>query len=344
VPEGAVIYGSNPQYYTGTYWNDFHRVQEYMAENFTGDKQKWWTQDFKERFAVQPFEHGLFLNCGNGWVERDFVDEAIVKRATAFDYSHDLLCEASTKRERRPIHYFQADANKVDFNADQFDLIVNVAALHHVQYINRLSYILCKTLKESGLFVNFDYIGPARNQYSRRHWYWIRQVNQSLPDFIRKSPLRKHHLPTMLYSDPTEAIHSDLIFPTLSRYFEIIERHDTGGGIAYEILTHNAKLTSIPPEQLNPYIDQILAFDKKYTEEKKVPPLFSYFIAKPRKKKLVDWKKIRYYQELEDRREESARRMRWVYSNGDYLVLILHSIHTHLAHIMAVRFLKGLRK
>lgn len=337
MPEEAVIYGSNPQYYTGTYWNDFLRVQEYMADNFTGDKQKWWTRDFKERFAAQPFEQALFLNCGNGWVERDFVDESIVKRAIAFDYSHELLLEASRMKGRRPIYYFQADVNKVDFPVDQFDLIVNVAALHHVQFINRLCYILCTTLKESGLFVNFDYIGPARNQYSNHHWHWIRQVNRSLPDFVRKCPLQKHHLPTMLYSDPTEAIHSDLIFPTLSRYFEVIERHDTGGGIAYEILTHNTKLSSIPPEQLNPYIDQILAFDKKYTEEKKVPPLFSYFIARPRKETLADRNKNRSCQAIEDRREERARRRGLVYSNRDYLALLLHSIYALLLRIKAAR-------
>src|SRR5689334_14574074 len=100
-------------YYQGQYWNDFHRVLEYMCENFTGDRKKWWVQDFQERFCKKPFEHALVLNCGNGWVEREFLDKGIVKRATAFDYSMDLLKIAQNRREGRQILYFQADVNKV---------------------------------------------------------------------------------------------------------------------------------------------------------------------------------------------------------------------------------------
>ena len=127
------------------------------------------------------------------------------------------------------------------FPENQFDLVINVAALHHVQYIDRFCRILCKTLREEGVLINYDYIGPHRNQYSSRQWYYIHQVNRKLPGFIRNN-LKKPYLRTMLKTDPTEAIHSDLTIPVLSRYFDIFERHDAGGGIAYEILLNNTKL------------------------------------------------------------------------------------------------------
>jgi SAM-dependent methyltransferase len=301
-----------------------------MCENFTGDKNKWWVQDFQERFCQKPFEHGLVLNCGNGWVERDLIDKGLVKRISAFDYSIDLLRVAQKEKGGRSIFYFQTDANRVDFGENQFDLIVNVASLHHVQYINHLCRVMLKAITENGILVNFDYIGPHRNQYPFKQWYLINRVNRSLPDLIRKSPIIKPHLPTMLFADPTEAIHSELIFESVSRYFEIFERHDTGGGIAYELLTHNSKLKNVPVETLNLYISKILAIDKEYTRRKQVPPLFSYFIARPKKRVILDQRMVEYNQEREDLREEKARKHHGVYSTNQYFMLMAHSLWKRL--------------
>src|SRR6266498_1715698 len=320
----TVVNDNSQVYYHGQYWNDFQRVLEYMCENFTGDKNKWWVQDFKERFCQTSFEHGLVLNCGNGWVEREFIDLGMVKCVTAFDYSMDLLHIAEKEKGERPISYFQTDVNKVDSSDNQFDLVVNVASLHHVQYINRFCRIMCSTIKENGILVNYDYIGPHRNQYSFKQWYYINRVNRSLPDSIKKSPIIKPHLPTMVLDDPTEAIHSELIIESVSRYFDIVERHDTGGGIAYELLTHNPKLKDVPADELDVHIEKILALDKEYTGLKRVPPLFSYFIAKPRKSVLSGKTKLEYYQKEEDLREEKARKRHGVYSNSQYFVLIVY--------------------
>jgi SAM-dependent methyltransferase len=295
-----------------------------MCQNFTGDKNKWWVQDFKERFCQKPFEHGLVLNCGNGWVERAFIDLGLVKRITAFDYSMDLLRGAAKEKGERPISYFRTDVNRIDFGDDQFDLIINVASLHHVQYINRLCRILCSTIKENGILVNYDYIGPHRNQYSFKQRGYINRVNRSLPHSIKKSPLVKAHLPTMILKDPTEAIHSELIIESISRYFEIVERHDTGGGIAYELLSQNPKLKNVPADELDIHIGRILALDKEYTNLNRVPPLFSYFLAKPKKSVLSEKTKLGYYQKVEDLREEKARKRHGTYSNGQYFIMMMY--------------------
>jgi len=189
---------------------------------------------------------------------------------------------------------------------------------------------MCSTIKENGILVNYDYIGPHRNQYPSKQWYSINRVNRSLPDSIRKSPLVRPHLPTMLLDDPTEAIHSELIIESVSRYFEIFERHDTGGGIAYELLTHNPKLKNVSADELDTYIGKILALDKEYTKQNRVPPLFSYFLAKPKKTVLSDKTKLEYYQKVENFREEKARKRYGVYSNGQYLLMIVHSLWRRL--------------
>ncbi|MHB8134126.1 MAG: class I SAM-dependent methyltransferase [Anaerolineaceae bacterium] len=328
--QDTVVNINSDIYYRGQYWNDFPPVLEYMSENFTGDKNKWWVQDFLERFCKTSFEHGLVLNCGNGWVERELIDKGAVSKVTAFDYSMDLLKKAHSERGNRSIFYFQADVNRVDFKENQFDLIINVASLHHVQYINRICRILCKSLQKDGLFVNYDYIGPHRNQYPIKQWRHIKRVNHSLPDSIKKNPLKKPHLPTMLISDPSEAIHSELIIETVSKYFDLLERHDTGGGIAYELLTHNEKLQHLPKNELNIQILKILKIDKELTIQGKVPSLFSYFLAKPNKNLLDDKSLLAKLQSIENAREQKSRTKKGVYSFGQYLNLQLHQLSTKL--------------
>lgn len=315
------MHDNSDVYYKGLYWNDVPEVYKYMCRNFTGDENKWWVEDFKERYAVKPFEHALFINCGNGRMEREFIDKNIVKSADAFDYSEVLLKEAKSKRLKRDIAYFKADADRIELPENRYDLIVNVAGLHHVQYINRFIYVLGKSLKEGGVMVSFDYIGPHRNQYSYSQWKLANKINSELPTSIRHDRLLYPSVPVMLQEDPTEAIHSELTMKTVERYFDIIERHDTGGGIAYLLLTHNPKVKN---EGILPEIKKILDYDKQYSDQKIVPPLFSYFIASPNQKLLSDTQLFSDCQNKENQREEWADRLGGVYRMQDYFNLLFY--------------------
>jgi SAM-dependent methyltransferase len=308
-------------YYNSTYWNDLPPVIEHISEICTGDRSKWWVPGFKDRYCEQgPFEHGLFLACGNGWVEREFMDWGIVRRATAFDYSTELLQAAERERGDRDIAYFQADANTIDFEPESFDLIVNVGALHHVQYLDRLCRILCRALTTDGVLVGYDYVGPSRNQYSRPHWRLIEKTNQSLPAFLRKDALTYPHLPTMVATDPTEAIHSDLELAVLGRYFSTLERHDIGGGLAYEVLSHNEKLASAPAGDLAPELEKLLELDRSFTTSGTIPTLFSYYVLHAEKRSLTSPELDRFRRQ-ENRREALANRFLAAYSVGGFLKL-----------------------
>ncbi len=207
----SVVNLNSEVYYKGSYWNDIPQVQKYISKNFTGDKKKWWIADFTERYAIKPFKKALFLNCGDGRHERDFVDRGIVKSVVAFDISPELIKKARQKKGKRKIKYIVEDANKIKFKKNEFDLVVNIAALHHVQYLNRLLKYISYSLDENGLLVNFDYTGPHRNQYSFVTWGIVKIINYVLPKDVRREPLGYPHIPTMLVTDPTEAIHSEYI-------------------------------------------------------------------------------------------------------------------------------------
>lgn len=329
-------------YYKGNYWNDIKMVREYMSENFTDDPNKWWVQHFAETYANKPFSHALFVNCGDGRFEREFIDRKIVKQITAFDISPELIARAKKGKGRRRIKYLVADANTINFPPNSFDLVVNIAALHHTQYINRMCRLLAKCLKREGIYVGFDYIGPHRNQYPLVQWMLAKMVNRSLPAKVRKTMMGYPHIPTMLATDPTEAIHSELILKFLNRYFNILHHRGTGGGIAYEILTHNDKLNKLKNTQIESHVNKILKYDRFFTNIKLTPDLFAYTVAAPNKIVLKDKSKLSKWQKSEDLREKTAANMRGVYRFVDYMRIVYHNKNNKDRLYLVAQYIKSL--
>lgn len=316
----SVVNLNSQIYYQGKYWNDLPQVLAYMCQNFTGNKKKWWIDAFLENYG--SFEHALFLNCGDGRHEVELYDKGIAKRITAFDISPELIKQAKKRKGRRKIDFFVADANTITFKKNQYDLVVNVAALHHVQYLNRLTRKLAEALKPGGYIVNFDYVGSHRNQYPLLSWAIVRALNELGPTEVKKSPIGYPHIPTMLATDPTEAIHSDLIEKMMGRYFHIVENNPTGGGIAYDLLTHNQSLNTVNKRILQEHVTKILFLDKWLVKLKLAPNLFSYIVATPNKVILKDKVLIKKWQDDENLREEIAMRNRGAYRLPDYLQLV----------------------
>jgi SAM-dependent methyltransferase len=303
-------------YYKEKYWNEHKLVLEYHSKILTSfiDKDVFWIEYIKKTyFYANPAKKALFINCGNGWAERDFYKLGIFESCDCFDYSEELLSQARIEAKELPFNYFQTDCNKIEIKPNSYDLIVNVAAMHHVQYIERLNQILAKSLKEDGLYINYDYIGPHRNQYSTEHWNLIKKINDFIPFGLRNENLNKPHLQTMLVDDPTEAIHSELILDNFYRYFNCIERKDLNGGIAYQIMFNNNELYTNTSES-DFWVNKLIELDELATNLNLVPPLFSFFIGYPNKKILLNNDFINSRLLLEEQSEKKAAE-----NNGIYL-------------------------
>ena len=297
-------------YYRDIYWNDHKLTLEYLSRLIRMglyQPAQWWPEYFRNRYAAKaPFQRALVLNCGNGWVERELYDLGIAEQFVAFDYSEDLLVEARELAQDRTIEYLQADCNCVWFPDESFDLVVNVAAMHHVQWINRMNCLLAKCLRKDGLFVNFDYIGPHRNQYGPRHFAEMQKINSALPSGFAKEPLHHPDMHEMLRQDPTEAIHSELSLSLFERFFYVIERKDLHGGIAYQIMHNNHELYVDGMLIADQSVSFLLQMDELYGVSRQLPPLFSFYVGRPRKALLADTEQLVRYAEEEIAREDYA--------------------------------------
>jgi SAM-dependent methyltransferase len=295
-------------YYDGNYWNNLDAVQRMFNQRIAGGTPGKWFEDFFARRGT-PFRRGLFLNCGNGWVEREMVAAGVVPEGVGIDYSEALLEEArrDARRYDLPLTYHQMNVNTAAFPSQEFDLVVNYAAAHHIAMIDRVFREICRLLPEDGWFLSFDYVGPHRNQYSSAAWERAWSLNNELPPPLRQT-MSYPHAPSMVQIDPTEAIHSELILEMLHRYFHVERLVPLGGAIAYPILTHNEGLFSCGDlAEQSAWVEEVLRVDEEFLAEHPESTLFAYIAATPNKQVLAQTELLAEWEQEESDREDRAR-------------------------------------
>lgn len=268
-------------YYSGLYWNNLAPVAEYMNRLATDDPHVTWHEHLLAHHG-RPFELALILNCGNGWVERDLISRGVIHTAVGIDISTSLLAEARAAAGEAglPITYEMVDINTYPFELDGVDLVLNVAAAHHITYIDRVFRRIAALLGDDGLFVSYDYVGPHRNCHRPEQWDALWQVNQTLPEPYRKV-LHYPTIQSMIDGDPTEAVHSELIVPTMRRYFTLDHERYLGGGIAYDLLSLHDPMHQ-PSAERDAAVSTVLAADDAWRRrDPEANSQFAYLIARP---------------------------------------------------------------
>jgi len=269
-------------HYADRFWNDLPEVRAYLCESATGDRNLWWIPYIKQRYAKTPFRSCLILACGNGRIERELYDTGVALEFDAFDYSDDYLGQARALKGDRPVNYFKSTFETLCLDK-QYDLVINVAALHHCACLESLMEKIANALQPDGLFVNWDYVGPNRNQYTVAHLNAIMAINESLPArFQTKHPFR-FGVDTFIRGDVTEAVRAADVLPTFEHFFEVLERRNLGGGIAYQLLWNNIEEFSKEEDfEAKALLQQIIDQDRIQTNNRSVPTLFAFFVGSPR--------------------------------------------------------------
>ena len=233
----------------------------------------------------------------------------LISEAVGIDYSHRLLQEAleAAHANDLAVRYHQMNVNAAAFPDEEFDLVVNYAAGHHIAMVDHVFREICRLLPEDGWFLSFDYVGPHRNQYTPEAWERAWKINNELPPRVRQL-MTYPHLPTMLHDDPTEAIHSELIVETLHRYFDVERFVPLGGAIAYPLLTHNEGLFALADKaEQTKWVEEVLRADEEFLGEHPDSTLFAVVIATPRKAALKHPDVLAGWEKEENDREEQAR-------------------------------------
>lgn len=316
------------QYYQGqVYWNNFAAVVALQNRLVSGKPDQGWMGYVRERYGRT--RRGLFVQCGNGWVERECKRLDLIDEAVGTDIGAELLDEARRGAASigLPAEYIVADTNRFDFTRLDYEWVFNNAAFHHIAHLDAALRSIWRGMKGQGLLVCFDYTGPHRNQYPWEPWSAMVALNDSLPKRFR-ADLQYPHLPTMLSTDPSEAVHSELILDYCRRYFDIVELRPLGGAIAYELLFGNRQLLAEEnTEDGAAVIAQILAADLAYTRGDAGRSYFNFWVAVPRAEATLDPIDLDRWTREEEAREQEAARQGGRYGPKTALELIYDRLY-----------------
>ena len=196
----------------------------------------------------------LSVGCGTGARERKFAKYPNFNLIEGVDMSEKQIDEArnhASDLKLNNIKYIVGDFTTHIFEHSTYDVILFNSSLHHFKDIhNILQTKVLPLLKDGGYLLIFEYVGPKRLQWTKQQLEFANKLLTDLPlkykiRFNSKSIKRRIYRPglfRMLLVDPSEAVDSDSIIPSIHNHFKIIEERKIGWDISHLLfkdIAHN---------------------------------------------------------------------------------------------------------
>lgn len=176
-----------------------HSQYDQFAKNFSDTRQHGWPEFEKIIPLLKKHQRVLDLGCGNGRL-RKFLPTDIIPNGFyhGFDLSKNML--AIAKQNFPNDHFFNGSfAKELPFGADNFDLIVSIAAFHHLltkkeqkQCVSELNRV---TKKGGMVFLTTWKIPKKYKKYNwkRKDW-WLSGFKNYLVPFGKEKHPRHYRL------------------------------------------------------------------------------------------------------------------------------------------------------
>lgn len=196
----------------------------------------------------------LSVGCGTGARERKFAKYPNFNLIEGVDMAEKQIDEArnhASDLKLNNIKYIVGDFTTHIFEHSTYDVILFNSSLHHFKDIhNILQTKVLPLLKDGGYLLIFEYVGPKRLQWTKQQLEFANKLLTDLPlkykiRFNSKSIKRRIYRPglfRMLLVDPSEAVDSDSIIPSIHNHFKIIEERKIGWDISHLLfkdIAHN---------------------------------------------------------------------------------------------------------
>ena len=278
----AEFWDRNPHLSTDPEFWMAHPICRRAINARVSGREETWPLDFLYERAGSPhFRRMLSLGCGTGRLERavrrlDIADtiEAIDASAVSIE-----IARATAREEGFPeIEYSVADLNRLRLSVARYDAIVFHQSLHHVRAVERLVDQVRRALTPRGLLFLEEWTGPSRFDWSPALLARARALFSGVPREWRKwddlrTPIEEN--------DPTEAVRSSAIRPTVRRLFATLVDRPYGGQIV-SVLLPQLERAVIPSLALDDLIARWLALEAEELAESPESSYYNAMLARPR--------------------------------------------------------------
>ena len=255
------------------------QIRNRWNEKCTGDPNLQYEDYFvKNYLAHSKGLRMLSIGCGTGSREIKFAKYPIFDKIEGVDIAPKLIDEArynASILNFKNIDYIFADFETYSFDFNSYDIILFHSSLHHFNNIqNLLEFKVLPLLKENGYLVIHEYVGPKRLQWTKLQLDFSNKLLKSLPLKFRrrfkpnsiKTKIYRPGLFRMLAIDPSEAVDSESIIPSIHKLFKTIEEKKIGWNITHLLfkdIAHNFLNKDKETQQL---LSQIFDQEDKFLE------------------------------------------------------------------------------
>ncbi|MBC7289149.1 MAG: class I SAM-dependent methyltransferase [Armatimonadetes bacterium] len=176
----------------GVRWDRLERVQRRVNEKISGAPDVDWIDYVKATYLSgrAPVERCLSLCCWQGELERELARRGVFRWCVAYDISEPALARAREKAAEEGINNVEfvcQDVNTMVLAEKEFDLIVAKGALHHIANLEGALEQINRGLKDDGILVALEYVGPNRFNYPPRQLEIATCALRLLPEQFRQS-------------------------------------------------------------------------------------------------------------------------------------------------------------
>jgi SAM-dependent methyltransferase len=234
-----------------------------------------------EAIGSPRFDKALSLGCGTGRLERSMARLGIAAEIDAVDGSRvsiELAREKAAKEGLTGIHYRQADLNQLRLPRRCYDAVVFHQSLHHVSSVEKLLGRVVLSLKSDGLLFLDEWTGPSRSEWDVSKLARAQAAFAAVPPEWRKwSECR----PPIEVDDPSEAVRSSAILPTVHRLFSVLRERSYGGQLVALLLPQIAR-ENVPDTDLDQLMTTWLRAEDQELTRNGASGVYTALVARPR--------------------------------------------------------------
>jgi ubiquinone/menaquinone biosynthesis C-methylase UbiE len=263
---------------TQSNWWAVPYVQKRWNSIITGDANTDYYAFIIEKYLKDKKDIKLLSpGCGTGSKELKFAKFDNLKSIEAFDISSERIKVAIENVERlglKNIRYKIADVQSFKFEKDYYDIIIFDSFLHHIKNIDDILIKIYDSLKEDGILVINEYVGPNRFQWSKEQLDISNNALNKIPHLFRRREnsnkvKRKNYRPgllRMILSDPSEAINSENILQKIRLKFNVLEEKPYGGNILHLTLKDISHNFIIESDECKKLLDALFKIEDDFLQ------------------------------------------------------------------------------
>jgi ubiquinone/menaquinone biosynthesis C-methylase UbiE len=230
-------------------------IKEHWNKIITGDEQTEYADYVVKKYLNEASSLTLLsLGCGAGSHEIKFAKYNNFLEIKGIDLAPKLIDEANKNAQQNGftnLKYEAGNVYEINLPNAYFDIVLFHSSLHHFNHLDFfIGNKIKNTLKKNGLLIIHEYVGPNRIQWTKEQLTKADEILNTLDSrYIKRFRLNnsktKNYRPgklRMIISDPSEAVESTNILPTIHTHFKTIEEHHLGGNIImplFKDIAHN---------------------------------------------------------------------------------------------------------